>query len=654
MPIPIRCPNPNCGKSYTAPDEVSGRSVRCGHCGRKFVAPPTLDGNPSETRKSRPASPPGEPFPSLPAAFGRYRVLRLLGRGGMGSVYLAEDSQLGRKVALKLPSFGPGESPQRGERFVREARSAALLQHPNVCTVFDAGQIDGRPFLTMAFIDGKPLEEAIDPDAPMPQEEAARIARKVALALAHAHAKGVVHRDLKPANVMLDAEGEPFVMDFGLAKRVSEDDANEVKLTHHGTVLGTPIYMAPEQVRGQSDRIGPATDVHALGVMLFQMLTGKTPYSGPVGMVMAQILAAPVPRVSEFRPGVDPRLDEACRRAMAKDPADRFPGMAALADALGGFLRQPDEGSVVNVVPVLPLTLPPAPPEHSPFGDLTGNTPAPAARRTRSQGTGPGEEPTPPGRYRQAAGRGGRKLPPSLGAGLLGLLLAAVLLVVLRPKNEESPAGPAGEPKNVEPGTPPRKPAPPAPKATPPGNVEFFNGKDLTGWGGVPSAWKVVNGAIVGKLPGWQDQSTFLCTQREFGNFELRFSVRLLNGAGTSGVQVRSKLVDAAQYDVTGPQVRITSEAIGGVYSHGTGTGWMSLPEADLDRVLEPDEFNAYTIRAVGKRLTVVVNGKAVVDQQFPEMADTGVIAFLLHGTQKVDEVTFKDIEFRELPAGSR
>jgi serine/threonine protein kinase len=188
----------------------------------------------------------------LPAEFGRYRVLRLLGRGGMGAVYLAHDTQLGRQVALKMPFLGAAESPQRAERFVREARSAAVLQHPNICTVFDAGQIDGRPFLTMAYIAGTPLEAEIDPEAPMSQVRAAEIARKIALALEHAHRKGIVHRDLKPANIMLTAEGDPVVMDFGLARRHSEAENNEAKLTHDGGIVGTPSYVSPEQVKGRA------------------------------------------------------------------------------------------------------------------------------------------------------------------------------------------------------------------------------------------------------------------------------------------------------------------------------------------------------------------------------------------------------------------
>jgi WD40 repeat protein/predicted Ser/Thr protein kinase len=352
MPIQLRCPNPACAQAGVAPDEIAGRSVRCHHCGQQFVARPTADGDPSDTRPRSQDS--ADPFPNLPAEFGRYRVLKLLGRGGMGAVFLAEDSHLHRQVALKIPGFKATESPQRAERFVREARSAAVLQHPSICTVYDAGQVDGRPYITMAFIDGRPLDDRIDPDRPLPQPESARLTRQIALALQEAHDRGIVHRDLKPGNVMLTTKGDPVVMDFGLAKRVAdaEADGKEAKLTRDGAVMGTPSYMAPEQVRGEVDRIGPHTDVYALGVMLFEMLTGRTPYQGSLGMIMGQILMAPVPPVTEFRPDANSQLDAICRRAMAKEPGDRFPSMTAFAAALDEYLRAADPSPALTTAVV--------------------------------------------------------------------------------------------------------------------------------------------------------------------------------------------------------------------------------------------------------------------------------------------------------------
>jgi serine/threonine protein kinase len=189
-------------------------------------------------------------FESLPFAFGRYTIERLLGKGGMGAVYLARDSQLNRLVALKIPFFDAQAEPDRMERFVREARSAARLHHPNICTVFDVGQYEGRPFITMAFIQGQPLEDLYDSDRLLPVATAVEIVRKTAGALKEAHDLSIVHRDLKPANIMITPAGEPVIMDFGLAKVVGEVDAGEARLTQEGALLGTPKYMAPEQVNG--------------------------------------------------------------------------------------------------------------------------------------------------------------------------------------------------------------------------------------------------------------------------------------------------------------------------------------------------------------------------------------------------------------------
>lgn len=344
MAIRIQCPNPQCQQNVSVGESISGRRVRCRKCGTVYPAIPTIDGVVSETATHSDRIDKG-PFTKFPVEFGRYRILQLLGKGGMGAVYLAIDSQLNRKVALKIPFFNAKEEPGRAERFIREARSAASLHHPNICTVFDVGEISGCLFITMAYIDGQPLEDLFDEDRLLPIEASLEIICKMALAIEKAHSQSIIHRDLKPANVMITPEGEPVIMDFGLAKVIGENDRAEARLTKEGAILGTPRYMSPEQVSGDQKAIGPATDVYSLGVMLFELLTGKSPFNGPIVSILSQISSAPVPRVRDYRADVDEELDLICFKAMAKSPADRFAGMTQLAEHLSNVLNRIDTTS---------------------------------------------------------------------------------------------------------------------------------------------------------------------------------------------------------------------------------------------------------------------------------------------------------------------
>jgi serine/threonine protein kinase len=297
--------------------------------------------------------------------FGRYFILKRLGRGGMGTVYLAEDTQLGRPVALKIPRWTEEDDPRTLARFYREARAAALIQHPNLCPVYDVGQLNGVHYLTMAYIEGQPLGEWARSRQSLPQHQAADLVRRLALALEEAHRQGVVHRDLKPSNIMLTRRGEPVILDFGLAHRASVGDA---RLTQSGDVLGTPAYMAPEQVLGKLQNVGPGCDVYSLGVILYELLTGRLPFPGRTVEVLAQLLTARPPPPSSHRPDLDPALEAICMRALSKDVADRYATMADLARALADYQNGADrqdttwtgrEGSHLPPVPEPPK--PPAP-----------------------------------------------------------------------------------------------------------------------------------------------------------------------------------------------------------------------------------------------------------------------------------------------------
>ncbi|HUQ70207.1 MAG TPA: serine/threonine-protein kinase, partial [Planctomycetaceae bacterium] len=294
-------------------------------------------------------------FDSLPTNFGRYRVLKLLGRGAMGAVFLADDRQLQRQVALKIPSFDQGHDGELLARFYREARSAALLRQPNICPVYDVGEIDGQHYITMAYIAGRPLSDVIKSDKPPGERQILLIVRKLALALQEAHTQWIIHRDLKPGNVMIDARGEPIVMDFGLACRVEQEDG--ARLTHSGMIVGSPAYMSPEQVEGNPDKMTAAADQYSLGVMLYEMLTGQLPFRGSIAAVIAQITTKSPQPPRELKPEIDPRLEAICLRMLSKTAEDRFASLKVVADELATILREPKSSAAALTTTTVSATL---------------------------------------------------------------------------------------------------------------------------------------------------------------------------------------------------------------------------------------------------------------------------------------------------------
>jgi serine/threonine-protein kinase len=268
-----------------------------------------------------------------------YEILGLLGSGGMGVVYRARDVRLKRLVALKMILTGPHARPEELDRFRREAEAVARLQHPNVVQVYEVGEQDGRPYLALEYVGGGSLAERLD-GRPQPPDEAARLVRAVALAVHAAHQRGIVHRDLKPANVLLTEDGTPKVTDFGLAKLLTCDPgASAAGQTQTGAVLGTPSYMAPEQALGDVHAIGPHTDVHALGALLYELLTGRPPFGGSTLLeTLEQVRSVEPLPPSRLRPDVPRDLETICRKCLEKEPARRYPSAQALADDLGRYL----------------------------------------------------------------------------------------------------------------------------------------------------------------------------------------------------------------------------------------------------------------------------------------------------------------------------
>jgi serine/threonine protein kinase len=369
--IVVACPA--CRQKLKVSDDLLGKRVKCPGCGRAIVAPATGAGRPAPVAVPVKVPPSPGPRPAVendrilppkasvgqqPAAdsssgedtdagllanpdsdrsaeltdflappqgpgeigqLGPYRILAVLGRGGMGVVFRAEDPQLRRPVALKamLPSLAT--SPKARERFFREARAAAALKHPNVVTIFQVGEDRNAPFLAMEFLEGESLEQRLQREGRLPVAEVLRIGGEIARGLAAAHERGLVHRDVKPANIWLEGkEGHVKILDFGLARSL----ADETHLTHSGAILGTPAYMAPEQAMGH--KVDHRCDLFSLGCVLYRMATGQLPFQGSDALAILSALAMDNPKTPrEVNPAVPEALSEVVMRLLAKKPEDR-------------------------------------------------------------------------------------------------------------------------------------------------------------------------------------------------------------------------------------------------------------------------------------------------------------------------------------------
>ncbi len=248
---------------------------------------------------------------------GRYRIVRKLGSGGMADVYLAEDEELGRRVAIKILNDRHANDESFVERFRREAKNAAGLSHPNIVSIYDRGEAEGTYYIAMEYLEGRSLKELVVARGPLPIGDAIEFTRQVLAALRFAHRKGVVHRDIKPHNVMADADGRLKVTDFGIAR------AGVSQMTEAGSIIGTAQYLSPEQARGAA--VDQRSDLYSVGIVLYETLTGTVPFTGdsPVEIAMRHLSDTPRPPSLE-RPEIPPDLDMVVLRALAKNPDDRF------------------------------------------------------------------------------------------------------------------------------------------------------------------------------------------------------------------------------------------------------------------------------------------------------------------------------------------
>jgi serine/threonine protein kinase len=359
MTVRIRCPNPACQRRLKIPEGITGRLLRCSKCGHRFPAPPPdpeVEGGgsshssgtgmgprqtfrPAETRQGDTSGgPPDGPRRTQThlVQVGRFLIRERLGNGAFATVYRAHDPQLDRDVALKVPHPSTLESPSRVKRFLNEAKALARMHHPNIVPIYEANSDNGTHYIASAFIQGKTLAEVLD-GGPVDFRHAAEIVRQVAEALAYAHKMGIVHRDVKPSNIILDLDGQAHLVDFGLAFCRDGDPQR----TQDGAILGTASYIAPELAAGRKGDPQACSDQYGLGVVLYEMLTGKPPFEGLPPVVLFKTLHEEplVPR--ERNPQVPRDLERICMKAMAKKAKNRFLDCRELADSLARWLAKP-------------------------------------------------------------------------------------------------------------------------------------------------------------------------------------------------------------------------------------------------------------------------------------------------------------------------
>jgi predicted Ser/Thr protein kinase len=651
---------------------VAAHLETCPDCRRAAQTVPD-DIAPARAKAPRPAEPPPN-VPQALAAHPRYRIVRELGRGGMGVVYQGQQTMMDRQVAIKVINKALLDNPDALARFHREVKAAAQLAHPNIVIAYDAERAGDLHMLVMEFVPGQSLAEYLHRKGPLPVAQACHFTRQAALGLQHAFEQGMVHRDIKPQNLMVTPKGQVKILDFGLAKVVSERQ-RQGDFTAQGAYMGTPSYSAPEQAT-DARSADIRADIYSLGCTLYCLLTGRPPFqeSTDIKTLLAHLHQEPLP-LSDLRPDVPPALGAVVARMLAKDPGQRFQKPVEVAQALAPFCKAGAKVATPAVAP--PAAAPPegitvAPEDTNPAPDVARAALLQAP--TWSEATADHGIAVPVGGAPCAEDTARRRLGGCLwllaGVGgatviLFGIVLALVLLVQW-PDGGSAETRPDSRPVAAAPGT--TSPAaasggasepPPAPAAAD-GFVSLFNGTDLKGWkthSSQPPNWHVEKetrggsrggnrradkgGILTASGPG----SSYLFTERgDYKDVHVRAEARI-NDGGNSGLIVR------AQY---GPNLPLGYEAqINSTHADPAKTGSLyvgPVREVVVPSSPPPGQWFTLEILAEGNHFTVKVDGKTTADYTDAKRRfDSGHIALQQLNTQTVCE--FRKIEVKELTA---
>ncbi|MEW6357346.1 MAG: ATPase, T2SS/T4P/T4SS family [Planctomycetota bacterium] len=663
MPIKIECPNPKCKKSLQAPDSHAGKKARCPECGT-IITIPDVD----TVLMAAGAD------PLIGAKLGLLQIKEKLGQGGMGAVYMAINTSLDRMVAIKvLPEELVKNNPTFLDRFQREAKMAAKLTHPNAVIIYSVGEDKGRHFIEMEFVQGMDLRHVIQNQGQVDLKEASRIIADAARALAAAHKQGIIHRDIKPDNIMLTEEGLVKVADFGLARAATGDSS----ITMSGQVMGTPLYMSPEQ--GQGKPTDGRTDIYSLGATYYHALVGLPPFMADTPLQVMMKHATEPLTWSERAEGVPAEIRAIVERMMMKNPAERYTTCDAVIADIENYFKPKAvvARAVQRAAPVAKPLASMTPPKQA-YAISADELAAIESAGRSIRRTAPGATPLP------ARAKGPKWVLPLVVTSVLAIAAAlGVIFFISRPRPAGRPAPvakvpetPEGkdepaikEPEGLQPyeryaveGEKALLPAWMKPDAE--GFVPLFNGKDLEGWRDFKGGCVVENGAIV--CAG--DQPSTVLTDKQYGDGILRFEFRV--GPGARGA-VLARTVTVSTPCISGIQIPILDEShsayrdLPPTQRTGSISDLVAAKPAPMKRV---GEWNFTEIEMRDRKIAVRINGVTVAEtdvgelerlaeklpmERWPQNLDLerGQIGFATYKSES--RLEFRNIRIKELGAAA-